>query len=344
MTFVISGMALVAALWLRPRFGVVAAAMALIWGVVPLLIWLAPEWGPSRLIREDYPRTYLWIALAVGILAYRAALAWLRHRAIAPEEPSRFRQDDLSGPELDRYARHIVLREIGGMGQKRLKQANVLIVGAGGLGAPVCLYLAAAGVGRITIADDDVVSLSNLQRQVIFRHQDEGQLKAIAATQAMQALNIYAKITPLTRRIRADDHALVAEYDLVIDGTDNFEGRAAINQACVTAGTPLLAGAIAQWEGQITLYDPARDAPCFACMFPTAPAAGLAPSCAEAGVIGPLPGVIGSILALEAVKDITRAGAGLRGQMIIFDGLYGESRRLKIQRRADCPVCAATKG
>ena len=241
--------------------------------------------------------------------------------------------------ELDRYARHLVLREIGGPGQMRLRHANVLLVGAGGLGAPIALYLAAAGVGRITLADDDRVSLSNLQRQVIFRSDQTGQMKAEAGAAAMAALNPHVTVTPLLRRITAEDAALIGQHDLVIDGTDSFAGRAAINAACVTAGVPLLAGAIAQWEGQVTLYDPARGGPCLTCLFAEAPAPGLAPACAEAGVVGALPGVVGSLMALEAIKHLTGAGQGLRGRMLIFDGLYGETRMIRTKARAGCPVC-----
>ncbi len=283
--------------------------------------------------------------LAALILAYRAGLSWLRARALpvdqAASPPPVPAPPAVSDAELDRYARHLVLREIGGPGQMRLRDARVLVVGAGGLGAPVCLYLAAAGVGRITVADDDRVSLSNLQRQVIFRSDQQGQGKAQAATAAMHALNPHVQATPLPRRIAADDVELVAEHDLVLDGTDSFAAREAINRACVAAGVPLIAGAIAQWEGQVTMYDPARGGPCLACLFPTAPAPGLAPPCAEAGVIGPLPGVVGSLMAMEAVKHLTGAGQGLRGRMLIFDGLYGESRMIGTARRPDCPVCGS---
>lgn len=243
--------------------------------------------------------------------------------------------------ELDRYARHIVLRELGGPGQAALRRARVLVVGAGGLGAPVCLYLAAAGVGHITVADDDRVSLFNLQRQVIFRGTDDGRPKAGAARQAMLALNPHVQVTALDRRITAADVALIAGHDLVIDGTDSFAARAAVNAACVAAGVPLIAGAIAQWEGQVTVWDPRRGAPCMACVFPQAPAPGLAPACAEAGVVGPLPGVVGSMMALEAIKLIAGAGEPLRGRMLIFDGLYGENRIMKIARRPDCAVCGS---
>lgn len=263
----------------------------------------------------------------------------------APADPA----TPLSDDELDRYARHIVLRELGGQGQRRLRGARVLVVGAGALGAPVLLYLTAAGVGRITVADDDTVDLSNLQRQVIFTTDDIGVPKAEAAAEALARLNPHVGVTPLLRRISAEDAALVADHDLVIDGTDSFASRQEINAACVAAGVPLLAGAIAQWEGQVTLYDPARGGPCLACLFPEPPAPGLALSCAEAGVVGALPGVIGSMLALEAIKLIARipengAGAGLRGQMVILDGLWGDTRRIAVTARPGCAVCGGIDG
>ncbi|UWQ78961.1 molybdopterin-synthase adenylyltransferase MoeB [Leisingera sp. S132] len=242
--------------------------------------------------------------------------------------------------ELDRYARHIVLRELGGPGQKKLKKAKVLVIGAGGLGAPALQYLAAAGVGTIGVIDDDVVDNANLQRQVIHRDEDIGKPKVFSAQAAMQAQNPYAEVRPYNRRLTEDVAAeLFAEYDLILDGTDNFETRYLANRTAVALGKPLISGALSQWEGQLCVFDPAKDGPCYQCIFPEAPAAGLAPSCSEAGVVGPLPGVVGSMMAVEAVKQITGAGAVLRGEMLIYDGLYGETRKIRLSRRADCPVC-----
>lgn len=318
------------------------AGVGLLWLMSLAALLLAPGSGAARLVGGDHRVWLILGALAVLVLAYRGLLQHLHRRAVPLPEPAPTPPScPLSDPELDRYARHIVLRELGGPGQAALKRARVLVVGAGGLGAPVCLYLAAAGVGRITLADDDRVSLSNLQRQVIFRVSDDGRPKAQAARDAMLALNPHVEVTALTRRITADDAGLIAAHDLVIDGTDTFAARQAVNAACVAAGVPLIAGAIAQWEGQVTVWDPARSAPCMACIFPRAPAAGLAPACAEAGVVGPLPGVIGSLMALEAIKLLTGAGEVLRGRMLILDGLYGENRVMKIARRGDCPACGS---
>ncbi|RJL03969.1 HesA/MoeB/ThiF family protein [Paracoccus siganidrum] len=327
------------ALLLRLPGRVAALAALLLWAGILLLHGLAPNSPAARALGGDLRIWLVAGGAALLVLAYRAGLRRLRAGAIPVPGPEPAAQDGMSDAELDRYARHLVLREIGGPGQMRLRGANVLVVGAGGLGAPVCLYLAAAGVGRITLADDDTVGLSNLQRQVIFRADQRGQMKSRAAAANMGALNPHVAVTALERRITEADTALVAAHDLVLDGTDSFASREVVNRLCVRAGVPLIAGAIAQWEGQVTLYDPARGGPCMACLFPQAPAPGLAPPCAEAGVIGPLPGVVGSLMALEAIKHLAEAGQGLRGRMLIFDGLYGESRMIGTNARPDCPVC-----
>ncbi len=284
-----------------------------------------------------------------GVLAGLAALAGayvlglrlLRRRArLAPEAAPARPAGSFSEEELERYARHIVLREIGGPGQKRLKAAKVLVVGAGGLGSPALLYLAAAGVGTIGVIDGDTVSLSNLQRQIIHTDDRIGMAKVFSAEAAMRAINPHVTVRPYNRVLSEEIAAdLVAEYHLVVEGTDSMAARYRVNAACVAAGVPLLSAAITQWEGQIGLYDPARGAPCYACVFPQAPAAGLAPSCAEAGVIGALPGVLGAMLALEAVKEITGAGTSLRGRLMIHDALHGENRTLRVAPRVGCAVC-----
>lgn len=245
----------------------------------------------------------------------------------------------MSPEEIERYARHLMLREIGGPGQARLNRARVLVVGAGGLGAPALLYLTAAGVGTIGVVDDDRVSASNLQRQVIFRTDSIGQPKVTAARHALTALNPFVSVLPVDARLTEANAGMVADWDLVLDGSDNFDTRHLVNRACVAAGVPLISGAIAQWEGQLSLFDPARGAPCLACVFPVIPAAGLAPSCAEAGVMGALPGIIGAMMAAEAIKEITGAGATLRGRLLIHDALWGESRQITVRRDPACPVC-----
>jgi molybdopterin/thiamine biosynthesis adenylyltransferase len=246
----------------------------------------------------------------------------------------------LSEDEIRRYARHIVLREIGGPGQARLKAARVLVIGAGGLGSPALLYLAAAGVGTLGVVDDDEVSLSNLQRQILHETGALGRPKTESAAATLARINPHVAV--VQHRVRLDEAnagALVGAYDLVLDGSDNFDTRYLVNAACVQARVPLIGAAIAQWEGQISLYDPARGSPCYACVFPERPAPGLAPSCAEAGVMGALPGVLGSMMAAEAIKQICGAGETLKGQLLIWDALWGETRKLALARDPACPVC-----
>lgn len=373
-----TGLALIAGLaaltWVARLPGrITAAAVLVLWLGFVALHLLAPDSAAAALIGGEWRAWLMGGAGVALLLAYRAGLRWLRARAVAPvqrdaagrpdatptagavtdaplsaraagggplpESPPVGADGPISDAELDRYARHLVLREIGGPGQMRLRAARVLVVGAGALGSPVCLYLAAAGVGRITLADDDHVDLSNLQRQVIFRADQQGQPKAQAAAANMAALNSHVQITPLPRRITAGDDALIAGHDLVLDGTDSFASRETVNRLCARQGVALIAGSIGQWEGQLTLYDPARGGPCMACLFQHPPAPGLAPSCAEAGVIGPLPGVIGSMMALEAIKHLTGAGQGMRGRMLIFDGLFGDSRMIAIKARPGCAIC-----
>lgn len=245
-----------------------------------------------------------------------------------------------SDDELERYARHIVLREIGGVGQQRLKAASVAVIGAGGLGAPALMYLAAAGVGRFTIVDDDVVSLSNLQRQVIFATSDVERPKVEAAAATLSRINPHVTVTGHQARLTSENATeLLAGAHLVLDGCDNFSTRYVVNDAAVRVGIPLISGAISQWEGQISLFDPVRNHPCYACVFPTPPADGLAPSCSEAGVMGAMAGTVGTIMAGEAIKHITGAGRTLAGRLMIHDALWGESRVMNLTRRVDCMVC-----
>ena len=313
--------------------------IGILWLGLVLEHLVLPDGHPHRMATGGNARGWLVVGgVAAVILAYRLGLDRLRARAAAPDATPP------SGPfrpaELERYARHITLREIGGMGQRRLKEARVLVIGAGGLGSPALLYLAAAGVGTITVVDDDSVEASNLQRQIIHPDASLGLSKAESAAAAMRALNPFVTVDPVVARLTADNaEALFAGQDLILDGSDNFDTRYLANEVAVRLGTPLLAAAITQWEGQISLYDPARGAPCYACIFPDRPTPGTVPTCAEAGVAAPLPGVLGSLMALEAVKEITGAGESLRGRLMIFDGLYAENRMIRIARRQDCPVC-----
>ncbi|MFT5067613.1 MAG: molybdopterin/thiamine biosynthesis adenylyltransferase [Yoonia sp.] len=313
--------------------------IGILMGAVVLAQLVLPDGNPLREATGGDVR--LWgLLLGFGAVGYgyRVFLRMVRKRAEKPQ--TSVPKVGFSGTELDRYARHIMLREVGGQGQKALRNAKVLVVGAGGLGSPTLQYLAAAGVGTIGVIDDDVVDNANLQRQVIHTDTRIGEPKVQSAADAMTAQNPFVTVRPYKRRLTEEDAAgIISDYDLVLDGTDNFETRYLVNATCAAMGKPLIAAALTQWEGQISLYDPASDAPCFACIFPDAPDPALVPSCAEAGVIGPLPGVIGSMMALEAVKEITGAGESLRGRLMIYDALYSQVRVVKAKRRPDCAVC-----
>ncbi len=341
---------LMAGLWvLGARMGASGPARGFLVGIifagVVLLHLVLPDGAPLRESTGGSAAPWLLLAGALGvILLYRELLRRLRDRA-APEEESPVPDGPMSETELQRYARHIVLRELGGPGQKRLRDAKVLVIGAGGLGAPALQYLAAAGVGTIGVIDDDVVENANLQRQVIHRDADIGMPKVFSAQAAMEAQNPFVTVKPYHRRLDDEIAAeLVGDYDLVLDGTDNFDTRYLANRVCVAAGKPLISGALSQWEGQLSVFHPADGTPCYQCIFPEAPAPGLAPSCAEAGVLGPLPGVVGAMMAVEAVKVITGAGAALTGEMLIYDALYGETRKIGLKRREACPVCGDLHG
>ena len=337
-----------AALWmlgalLRVRRGVRVAVLALLYAGILAAQLALPVGHPLRVATGGSPGPWLIVgALAALGLGYGSVVAGLRRRAQKAEVKVE-KTGTFSETELERYARHIVLREIGGPGQKKLKQASVLVIGAGGLGAPVLQYLAACGVGTVGVIDDDVVDNANLQRQVIHRDADIGKPKVFSAEAAMLAQNPHVVVRPYQRRLDETIAAdLFADYDVILDGTDNFDTRYLSNRTAVATGKPLISGALSQWEGQVSVFDPARGGPCYQCIFPEAPAPGLAPSCSEAGVAGPLPGVIGAMMAMEAVKLITGAGAVLRGEMLIYDGLYGETRKIALHRRDSCPICGTT--
>ncbi|MDF2233247.1 molybdopterin-synthase adenylyltransferase MoeB [Albimonas sp. CAU 1670] len=246
----------------------------------------------------------------------------------------------LADDELERYARHIVLHEIGGPGQQALIAARVAVVGAGGLGSPALLYLAAAGVGEITVIDDDRVSLSNLQRQVLHRDRDVGRPKVESAVETLGALNPSVKVTARDVRLdAANAQEILAGQDLVLDGCDGFETRRLVNETCAALRIPLVSGAIGRWEGQVSVFRPWLGGPCYACLFPEAPSPDQVPACAEAGVLGALAGMIGSLMASEAVKLIVGAGEPLDGRLLLWDALDAEARTIRVKKRAGCPVC-----
>ena len=329
--------------WCLSWPGRLTLALTTLWWAVLVLV-SAPEIGLPGVAAILGGSFHLWVLAAPAALialAYRDLIKRLRSKAQSqPTAPPPPDPESLSPAEIERYARHIYLRDIGGQGQLRLKRAKVLVVGAGGLGAPALLYLSGAGVGVIGVIDDDRVELTNLQRQIIHSQDRIGMPKVFSAELAMRALNPHVEIRPYHRHLDEEvAAALIADYDLVLDGSDNFDTRYLVNRVCAALGKPLIAGAIGQWEGQLALYDPAQGGACYECIFPERPAEGLVPSCAEAGVVAALPGVIGTMMALEAIKQLTGAGETLRGRLLIQDGLYGESRVIRTAKRADCAAC-----
>ncbi len=243
----------------------------------------------------------------------------------------------LTDEELERYARHILLRDVGGPGQQKLKNAKVLVVGAGGLGSPVILYLAAAGVGTIGVIDDDVVALSNLQRQVLHTTNRVGELKTKSAADAVADINPHVKIIEQSMRLTKDNAAdIISGYDVVADGCDNFATRYVVSDACFHARVPLVSAAVGQFDGQITTLKPYETAPdgnpfpTYRCLNPDAPAPGVVPTCAEAGILGAVTGVIGSLQAIEVLKEILNIGDSLAGRLIMYDALAASTYELKL--------------
>ncbi|HTQ13131.1 MAG TPA: molybdopterin-synthase adenylyltransferase MoeB [Rhizomicrobium sp.] len=249
----------------------------------------------------------------------------------------------LSDTELERYARHIVLREVGGPGQARLRAARVLVVGAGGLGSPVLLYLAAAGVGTLGIADFDTVSLSNLQRQIAHASADVGRLKTDSAAARIRALNPHVAVeTHPVRLTAANAMELVGRYDVVADGSDNFATRFLVNDACFFAKKILVSAAVTEFDGQLSTFkafDRAGAHPCYRCIFPAPPPPGMAPSCSETGVLGAAAGVMGTLQALEVLKEITGAGESLAGYLLIYEALATRFRSVKVRPDPACALC-----
>ncbi|MGI1660680.1 HesA/MoeB/ThiF family protein [Palleronia sp. KMU-117] len=299
-----------------------------------------------------------WLALGLlglAVWVYRLGLGKLRDR-VRPENRPKAGPGSAGGSArgsaggtadrasaetgVERYARHIVLREIGGPGQKCLREARVLVIGAGGLGSPVLQYLGAAGVGTLGVIDDDVVEVANLQRQVIHSDARRGLPKVFSAKAAVEGQNPLVTVRPYNRRFTEEIATdLFDDYDLIVEGTDDIATKYLANRAAFAARKPLIFGALSQWEGQVSLFDPVRGGPCYACLFPVPTAAGVAPSCAEGGVLGPLPGIVGTIMAAEAVKQVTGAGHTLHGRVLVFDALHAEARTMTLRPRPECPVC-----
>jgi sulfur-carrier protein adenylyltransferase/sulfurtransferase len=249
-------------------------------------------------------------------------------RALTPEQRSR-------------YSRHLLIPEVGEEGQQRLLDARVLLVGAGGLGSPASLYLAAAGVGTVGIVDADVVDESNLQRQIVHSTERLGEPKVASAKRTLEALNPDVRVVTFQERLTSEnvDRILGEGWDVIVDGADNFPTRYLVNDASVWSGIPVVHGSIYRFEGQVTVFDPARGGPCYRCLFPQPPPPELAPSCAEGGVLGVLPGIIGSIQANEALKLVLGRGDSLAGRLLLFDALGTTLDEVTVRRNPDCPVC-----
>ncbi len=267
------------------------------------------------------------ISMSGGYGAWKGAgYPWKQDRVFTPEQ-------------LSRYSRHFMLPEVGEEGQAKLLDAKVLLVGAGGLGSPSALYLAAAGVGTLGLVDHDVVDLSNLQRQILHTNDRVGMPKVESARETLQALNPDVRIVGYQERLSSENiMRIIQDYDVIVDGCDNFPTRYLVNDACVMAGKPNVHGSIFQFEGQAAVFYPGKG-PCYRCLFPEPPPPGAAPSCAEAGVLGVLPGLIGCVQALETIKLILGIGKPLIGRMVYFDTLSMELRVHKLRKDPNCPVC-----
>ena len=247
---------------------------------------------------------------------------------------------ELDPQEIRRYSRHLIMPEVGMEGQRRLKVAKVLLIGAGGLGSPLGLYLAAAGVGTLGVADFDVVDETNLHRQVLFGRSDVGRPKLDAALGRLHEVNPHIQLVPHKLRLDSSNAMeLFAPYDIVVDGTDNFPTRYLVNDACVLSGKPNVYGSIFRFEGQVSIFWGAKG-PCYRCLFPEPPPPGLVPSCAEGGVLGVLPGIIGSLQANEVIKLIVGAGDPMIGRLLLFDALKMKFRELKLRKDPNCPICS----
>ncbi|MGH2346940.1 MAG: molybdopterin-synthase adenylyltransferase MoeB [Chloroflexota bacterium] len=245
----------------------------------------------------------------------------------------------LSASQRNRYSRHLLIPEVGEAGQMRLLDSKVLLIGAGGLGSPAALYLAAAGVGTIGLVDADVVDESNLQRQILHSTESVGQAKTASARRTLEALNPDVKVIEHTERMVADNVLeIIADYDVIVDGADNFPTRYLLNDASLLANKPVVHGSIFRFEGQLTVFKP-HEGPCYRCLFPEPPPAELAPSCSEAGVLGVLPGIVGCLQGSETLKLLLGIGDSLVGRLLLFDALESKFRELRLRRNPQCPAC-----
>ncbi|MCS7083688.1 MAG: molybdopterin-synthase adenylyltransferase MoeB [Aquificaceae bacterium] len=246
-----------------------------------------------------------------------------------------------SEEQIRRYARHIILPEVGVSGQKKLLSSKVLVIGAGGLGSPAILYLAAAGVGTIGIVDFDCVDLSNLQRQIIHSSERVGTPKVKSASQSVRALNPDVKVIEHETALNSSNALdIIKDYDIVLDGTDNFPARFLINDACFFLKKPLVSAAMLRFEGQLTIFDMKEFSPCYRCLYPEPPPPGLVPSCQEAGILGSIGGVMGALQASEALKFLLGIGESLVGKLLIYDALSTEFKKLKLRKDPSCPLCS----
>ena len=251
---------------------------------------------------------------------------------------------DFTEAQLERYARHIVLPEVGGAGQAKLLDGSVLVIGAGGLGAPLLLYLAAAGVGTLGVVDDDAVDLSNLQRQVIHATERVGMAKVESAALAIAAVNPETRLVPIDARLDEGNAArLIAPYDVIADGSDNFQTRFVVNDACHAAGKTLVSAAMLRFEGQLATFKSGLGAafPCYRCLYAAAPTAGTVPTCSEGGVLGALAGTMGSLQATEVLKELMGIGETLAGHLLLYDALSATIRKMRLKPRPDCATCGA---
>lgn len=247
---------------------------------------------------------------------------------------------NFSEAEIQRYSRHILLHEMGGIGQAKLKAAKVLVVGAGGLGSPLALYLAAAGIGTIGLVDADIVELSNLQRQVAHGVANLGQLKVASAAESLARINPLVEVITYAQRLGPENvKHLIADYDLICDGTDNFTTRFLVADACVAAKKTLVSAAVLRFEGQISTFKPHQGGPCYRCLYPEPPPEGLVPPCSEAGVLGAVTGVMGTMQATEVIKEIAGIGQSLSGYLLVWDALAAEFRKIRLRKDPACPVC-----